>query len=113
MEILELFLPIIKDLFIIFVVAVVIPGIGAAVKWWKNLAIENWVKELVIDGVLFTQEKYWQSSGKEKFQVALEWITQRLNEKGINVDKKWLEGLIDATVKLLRDEFDDWYREEE
>ncbi len=108
----ELVLPIVKDLVIIFVVAVVIPAIAAGVKWWKELAVENWIKELVIDSVLFVQEKYWDLSGEQKFELAKGWVLEKLSEKGINVSEKWLNGLIDAIVKQLRSEFgeEDWYR---
>ncbi len=112
MEWVELFLPIIKDVVIIIVVAVVIPAIAAGVSWWKELAIENWIKELVVDGVLFTQEKFWDLSGERKFEEAKLWIVAKLIEKGIDVDMAWLEGLIDAVVKQLRAEFgeEEWYR---
>jgi hypothetical protein len=115
MDWLELLLPIVKDLIIIFVIAVIVPAIGAGVKWWKDLTIENWIKELVVDGVLFVQEKFWEYSGEEKFEFAKQWVIERLNEKGIDVSMEWLEGLIDAVVKQLRAEFGDesWYREEE
>jgi len=112
MEWVELLLPIVKDLIIIFVVAVVIPAIGAGVKWWKDLAIENWIKELAVDGVLFVQEKYWGLAGEEKFALAKQWIVAKLNEKGIDVTDEWLDGLIDAIVNQLRAEFgeEQWYR---
>ena len=108
MDWLELLLPIVRDI----VITVVLLLAGLAVKWWKNLAIENWVKELVIDAVLFTQEKFWAHTGEEKFEIAKQWIVERLNEKGINVSEEWLEGLIDAIVNQLRAEFGEqgWYR---
>jgi hypothetical protein len=110
MDYVELLLPIIRDLIIVIVIAVV----GFAVKWWRDLTIDNWIKELVIDGVLFAQEKFWELTGEEKFEQAKQWILDRLKEKGVNVSEEWLEGLIDAIVKQLRAEFgdEDWYREE-
>jgi len=114
MDWLELFLPIIKDLIIIVFVAVVIPAISKAVSWWKELTIENWIKELVIDGVLYVQEKYLNKTGLQKFELAKAWVLSKLKDKGINVSEEWLDGLIDAIVKQLRSEFgeDDWYRKE-
>lgn len=108
MDWLELLLPIVRDIMI----TVVLLLAGLAVKWWKNLAVENWVKELVVDGVLFVQEKFWEHTGEEKFEFAKQWIIERLNEKGINVSEEWLEGLIDAIVAQLRAEFgeEQWYR---
>jgi len=112
MDWVELFLPIAKDLIIIIFVAVVIPAIRAGVSWWKELTIENWIKELVVDGVLYAQEKYWDKTGLQKFELAKAWILSKLNEKGVNVSEEWLDGLIDAIVKQLRADFgdEDWYR---
>ena len=112
MDWLELLLPIIKDLVIIVAIAVLIPAVKAGVGWWKNLTMEAWIKELIIDGVLFVQEKYWEKSGQQKFELAKVWIIEQLNEKGINVSEEWLDALIDAVVKQLRAEFgdEDWYR---
>ena len=113
MDYLELLLPIIKDLIIIFAVAVLIPAIKAGVGWWKSVTMEAWIKELIVDGVLFVQERYWDHSGMQKFELAKQWIIMRLSEKGINVSEEWIDGLIDAVVKQLRDEFgDEWYRDD-
>lgn len=110
---LELALPTIKDILIIIVITVLVPLLRAAIKWWRDLVLENWIKELIEDGVLFAQEKYWDSVGEERFELAKQWIVDKLNEKGIKVSMDWLEGLIDATVRRLRDEFNEtWYREE-
>jgi len=108
MDWLELLLPIVRDIMITVVLVVA----SFAVRWWKNLAVENWIKELVIDAVMFVQEKFWEHTGEEKFELAKQWIIDRLNEKGITVSEEWLEGLIDAIVNQLRAEFgeDAWYR---
>ena len=104
----DLLLPVARDLVVIAVLAIV--GVGA--NWWKNLQIEGWVKELIVDAVLFVQEKFWDLTGEQKFELAKAWILKRLKEKGINVSEEWLEALIDAIVKELRAEFgeEDWYR---
>ena len=114
MDWLEMLLPIIKDVVIIVVITLVVPAIGAAAKWWKQLTVEEWIKDLVIDGVLFVQERYWDHSGMQKFELAKQWIIMRLSEKGINVSEEWIDGLIDAVVKQLRAEFgdEDWYRDD-
>ena len=109
MDWLELLLPIIEDI----VITIVVILIGLAVKKWKDLAIKAEIKELVEDSVLFVQEKYWDYQGEQKFEEAKQWLIARLNERGINVDLPWLEALIDATVKRLRDELETWYPEEE
>ena len=108
MDWLELLSPIIRDVVIVIVLAVA----GFAVKFWRNLQLEAWIKELVVDAVLFAQEKFWDHTGEQKFTQAKIWILERLNSKGIDVDMEWLDGLIDAVVKQLRAEFgDDWSHE--
>ncbi len=113
MDWLEHLLPIVKDVLIIVVITVLVPLLRAAIKWWRDLVLEDWIKELVEDAVLFVQEKYWQDTGELKFEIAKEWIIDKLAEKNINISMEWLDGLIDATVKRLREEFDKtWYREQ-
>lgn len=108
MDFVELFLPVIRDLVILVVVSIA----GYALKFWKDLQLEHWIKDLVIDAVLFVQEKYWDLSGVEKFDQAKGWLIAYLNSKGVKVDMDWLEGMIDAAVKELRAEFgeEEWYR---
>ena len=108
MDWMELLLPIIRDV----VIVVVLAAAGYALKFWRNIQLEAWIKELIVDAVLFVQEKYWDYSGQKKFELAKRWILERLNEKGINVSEEWLDALIDAVVKQLRAEFgdDEWYR---
>ena len=108
MDWLELLLPIVRDIVITLVLLVA----GFAVKKWQEIQLEGWIKDLIMDGVLFVQEKFWEHTGKEKFEFAKQWIIERLNEKGIKVSMEWLEALIDAVVKQLRSEFgeDEWYR---
>ena len=109
MDWLELLLPIVREIVLIIVLALA----GLVVKWWQGLQIEGWVKEIVIDGVLFVQEKFWESTGEEKFKFAKQWIIERLKEKGINVSEEWLDALIDAVVNQLRAEFGEkaWNRQ--
>lgn len=109
MDSFELFSPIVRDL----VITVVVIIVGFVLKKWQSLNVDYWVKELVVDAVLFVQEKYWEQSGEEKFEIAKQWLVDKLNEKGIKVDIKWLEGLINSVVKQLRAEFgeEDWYRQ--
>ena len=108
--VIELLLPVVLELVIIGVLTLV----GIIAKQWQNLQLEGWIKEMVIDAVLFIQEKYWQHSGAEKFDLAKAWIVERLNEKGINVSEEWIDALIDAVVMQMRAEFGEnsWYRNE-
>lgn len=106
----ELLSPIVRDI----VIAIVMLIVGIAAKKWQSIAIENEVKDLIVDAVLYVQEKYWDYQGEQKFEEAKLWIVQQLNERGIPVDLPWIEALIDATVKRLREElYDTWYPDEE
>ena len=109
MDWMELLLPIIRDV----VIVVVLAAAGYALKFWRNIQMEAWIKELIVDAVLFVQEKYWDLSGEDKFAQAKVWIVEQLNKRGIQVDDEWLDAVIDAVVKELRAEFgdEDWYRQ--
>jgi len=108
MDWVELLTPVIRDI----VITLVLLLAGLAVKQWQNVQLEDWVKDLIVDGVLLTQERFWEHSGEEKFKFAKQWIIERLDEKGIKISEEWLDGLIDAVVKQLRAEYGDegWYR---
>ncbi len=111
MEWIDLWLPIVEQVVETLLKLVVIPLIWVGVKWFKDWAVDTWVKKLVIDGVMFAQEKYWQLDGAKRFEKAKAYVIERLGKYGIKVEDEWLDALIDATVKLLRDKFDDWYND--
>lgn len=109
MDLVELFLPIVKDVLIIVVLALA----GLGIKLYRNWMIETWVKELIVDAVMFVQEKYWQLDGEERFEKAKEWLLVELKKRKIDVSKEWLDALIDRMVKELRAEFGEgWYRDD-
>ncbi len=91
---------------------VIFPLLWIGVSWFKKWAVDWWVKKLVIEGVMFAQEKYWSIDGKQRFEKAKLYVLERLNKYGIKVEKEWLDALIDSTVKILRDEFDNWYNKQ-
>ena len=108
LEILEVLLPLARDV----IVSLILIAVALAWKWWKGLAIDDWIKDLVEDAVLFAQEKYWDKTGLQKFHMAKMFVLDKLKEKGIPINEEWIDALIDATVKRLRDEFEDWYGDE-
>lgn len=109
LELWEMVLPLVRDIIVTLVAIVAM----AAWRWWKKLAMDAWIKDLVEDGVLLAQERFWNHVGAERFEKAKEFIVGKLNEYGVKVDMDWLEGLIDATVKRLRADYDGaWYRDE-
>ena len=106
----ELLLPIISDLIIIIVLTIA----GFGIKLFREWKVEQWIKEMVIDAVLFAQEKYWDLSGEEKFEKAKELLLAELKSRGFKISEEWLEALIDRMVMELRALFgdEDWYRPE-
>ncbi len=113
MEWVELALPIIEQVVETLLKLVIIPLIWIGLKWFKNWAVDTWVKKLVIEGVTFAQEKYWELDGKQRFEKAKVYALERLNKYGIKIEMEWLDALIDSTVNMLRDEYEDWYRNKE
>ncbi len=112
MEWAELWLPIIEQGIEVLLKVVIIPLLWIGLTWFKNWVVDWWVKKLVIEGVTFAQEKYWSIDGKQRFEKAKHYILERLNKYGIRVEMEWLDALIDSTVKILRDEFDNWYNKQ-
>ena len=111
MEWIDLLLPIVDQAVETLLKLVVIPLIWVGLQWFKNWVVDWWVKKLVIEGVTFAQEKYWSIDGEKRFEKAKLYILERLNKYGIKVEMEWIDALIDSTVNILRDEFEDWYRE--
>ncbi len=86
----------------------------AGINWWKNIAIDNWIKRIVEEAVLSTQEQLWNEEGVTKFVVAKDYVLTRLN-KGlskvfIRISEEEIDNRIDAMVKVLREELiETWY----
>lgn len=103
-----LILSAVKDILMILITI----GVGFLVAYLKKkLGVEKlrkiqkeseFIKEVVTIGVKYAEQKY--SSG-EKLDAATEWITTRLNEKGIKISKEEVEGLIESTIRDIKDEF--------
>lgn len=115
MDLMEILTPVIKE--IVITLVLILAGLAAnalrkGIVWWRELLIEDWIKDVVEDGVLYAQELLWDKVGQERYDFAMGWIVDTLQGKGFDVDIEWLGGLIDAAVKRLRDELGDtWYRE--
>lgn len=113
MDIMEMVSPLIKE--IVLTLVLILAGLAAnalrrGIVWWRELLIEDWIKDVVEDGVLYAQELLWDKVGQDKYDFALNWIADKLQAKGIDVDPDWIGGLIDAAVKRLREELSEtWY----
>lgn len=106
----ELIIETILPLFFEFLKVVALVVGTLAINWWRKLKVEEWIKEMVVDGVLAAQEELWDKLGREKFHFAKGYILDRLAEKGIKISEDKLDGLIQGTVKDLKGDFAElWY----
>jgi len=106
----DLLLPLLADLIVLVVVALFgVIGVPL-IKWWKNWKVDQWVKDTIIDGVLYAQEKYWDKAGEDKFQYAKAHILSRMNDWGIEISESRIDERIDSAVKRMKKEFGKyWY----
>lgn len=73
--------------------------------------IEN-KKDLAIIAVRFVEQVYKDIDGEEKFHQAFQWVADAFEKYGYSVDANEIEGLIEATLKQMKDEFaDQWIHE--
>lgn len=104
----ELFMSALQDILLL----VVTVGVGFVVAFLKKkLGVEKlrklqqeseFIREVVKAGVEYAEQRF--DSG-EKLDAAISWITEVLNQKGIIVSEKEVEGLIESTIRQLKDEF--------
>ncbi|RYI32030.1 phage holin [Bacillus infantis] len=69
-------------------------------------------KEIVAIGVTAVQEAYSHMDGTEKFKLAKQWITKTAAAKGLKIDEKQIDFLIDAVVKEAKISFGEAWKEE-
>ena len=63
--------------------------------------------EIIETAVLFAQQKFGDSAGQIKFEMALQHAAMMLNNKGIKVEKDELENLIESVLRRLKLEYGD------
>lgn len=74
--------------------------------------IEN-KKDLAMIAVRFVEQVYKDIDGEEKFHHAFEWVASAFEKYGYPVDADEIEGLIEATLRQMKDEFtEQWTRKE-
>lgn len=71
----------------------------------KNLTILNEKSELVKIGVRFVEQAFFEMKGAEKFDKAVEWITNEANQKGLKFTENELKAHIENAVRTFKDEF--------
>lgn len=62
-------------------------------------------KELAHLAVKFVEQAYKDLKGQEKCDKAAEWLTARIQEQGIKVSAEEVIGLIEAAIRMAKDEF--------
>ncbi|MCP1159469.1 phage holin [Bacillus infantis] len=62
-------------------------------------------REIVTIGVTAVQQAYSHMDGNEKFKLAKQWITKTAASKGLKIDEKQIDFLIDSVVKEAKIEF--------
>ena len=66
-------------------------------------------KELALIAVKFAQQAYKQCSGAERYNRAAEWLAARAQERGIGVNGDEVKGLIESTVRQIKDQLgEEW-----
>jgi len=66
-------------------------------------------KILAIAAVQFVEQVYNQIDSNQKYEKAAEWLTSRLNEKGINFTTEEVKGLIESALRIMKDSFgEEW-----
>ena len=100
--------------------AVLIPlFVGFLTKYVKDkLGTENLIKLkaefeakkiFAMVAVQFVEQVYNQLDGPQKYEKAAEWLTARLNEKGMNFTQEEIRGLIESALRIMKDSFgEEW-----
>lgn len=82
---------------------------GTCVAYWIKQHIDlnklNEKKELVEVGVTMIQQICKELDGDQKYEKAVEWITQQANAKGLKISEDELKGLIESSVLKFKNEF--------
>ena len=91
---------------IYLMVATFIPILGLALKNYitRQAVLADFLAkgELVATGVEFIEKMYGEYDGAAKYTMALDWISDQLKVKGINVEADELRGLIESAVYQLK-----------
>lgn len=62
-------------------------------------------QELAGLAVRFAEQAYKDLHGKEKYNQAAKWLAARAQERGIKVTSEEIQGLIEAALRMAKDEF--------
>lgn len=66
-------------------------------------------QELAALAVRFAQQCWASSPGPERYQKAAEWLASRATERGLKVTPDEVKGLIEAALRMAKDQFgEEW-----
>lgn len=85
-------------------VAIVV-GIAYFVRWaqWRFSDDElQIIKDIVFDGVLYSQQVWGHLGGKERYDFAMAKISEELRSRGINISPERLDLFIESAVKFAK-----------
>ena len=68
---------------------------------------EEVLRIIIEDGILFAQQVFGHLQGEERYEEALEYISEKLKEKNIKISSKDLKVMIESVLKQLKKEFGD------
>lgn len=62
-------------------------------------------KELASLAVRMVEQTYKDLHGQYKYDQAAEWLAARAGERGIKISSEEIKGLIEAAIRMAKDEF--------
>lgn len=66
-------------------------------------------KDLAMLAVQFTEQAYKDLKGHDKYNYAAKWLAARVKEHGIQISDDEIKGLIEATLRQIKDELgEEW-----
>jgi LL-H family phage holin len=107
----DLIIKIISD--IVYVLALVFISYGIALIK-KKIGTEKITKieqelrlkqGLAYDAVKFVEQAYVDLHGKDKLEQAVNWVCDRLHEKGIEINEDEIEGLVESALRGIKDAY--------
>ncbi len=98
------------------ILGILVPALCAMLIEWlrRRLGLEKMKKinqelqtkqELAKLGVRFVEQTYKDLRGKDKYNQAAAWLAARIKDRGMQVTAEEIKGLIEAAIRMAKDEF--------
>lgn len=62
-------------------------------------------QDLALLAVRFTEQAYRDAGGPQKYNQAANWLAKRAQDRGIKITEDEVQGLIEAALRMIKDEF--------